>query len=102
MVKISALYFLNYPDRLPENPDIASSEMRVEVGAGNPTVAAFDQCHAFTVYTLGFLEKELQTGKKPYLIDNSVIIVTRFDVAVIRQAVESILNDIDRYGVKIG
>jgi hypothetical protein len=102
MIKISALYFLSYPDRLPENPDIASSEMRVEVGEGNPTIEAFDQCYAFTVYTLGFLEKELQTGKKPYVIDNSVIIVPRFDVAVIRQAVESILDDLDHYGEKIG
>jgi hypothetical protein len=101
MTKISALYFLDYPDRPPENPRIASSEVRVEIGEGDPTLEAFDYTYAFTVYTLGFLEKEFQEKNRLFLIDQAAIIVPTFDPGVIRTAIESVLHNLDRYGVRI-
>ncbi len=101
-MKISALYFLQYPDAPPADPEIASSEARVEIGEGNPTVYAFDYTYAFQVHTLGFLEKELRINKKSFVINQATIIVPRFDPAVIKQAIESILSKIDRYALRIG
>jgi hypothetical protein len=101
MMKISALYFLNYPNKPPENPEIACSELRVEVGESNPTIEAFDHTFAFTVYTIGFLENELRSKGRLFIIDRAAIIVSTFDVAVIRKAVESVLNELDQYGMRL-
>lgn len=100
-MKISALYFLNYPNKLPENPAIACSELRVEVGESNPTIEAFDHTYAFTVYTVGYLENAFRSERKPYIIDQAAIIVPTFDVAIIKKAVESILDKLDEYGVRL-
>ena len=100
-MKISAIYCLDYPDGHPKNPLIARGEIRVEVGEGKPTIEAFDSTYSFTVYTIEFLQQELQVGRK-YVIDRATIIVERFDQAVIREAIESILDKLDCFGVKVG
>jgi hypothetical protein len=102
-MKISALYFLKYPNetRMPEDPLVASTEVRVEVGEGNPTHEAFDYTYEFQVHTIGFLQKELLENKKRYIINRSTIIVPRFDVKLIQEAIESILNKIERFGERV-
>jgi 5-formaminoimidazole-4-carboxamide-1-beta-D-ribofuranosyl 5'-monophosphate synthetase len=100
-MKISALYFLNYPDRLPEDALVAASEVRVEIGKGHPTLEVFDATYSFTVQTLGFLQREIAQLGKEFIVERSAIIVSRFDPELIEEAIQSVLNQIEYFGTRV-
>ena len=101
-MKITSFYYLNYPDRMPENPRNAASEVYVEVGDSHATQNQFAFTYAFKVYTIDYIKNEIFRKGGPFLVDRSVIIVDRFDDKLIKTAIESVLSNIDYYGIKKG
>lgn len=97
MRKITSFYYLNYPDKMPEDPHNACSELYVEVGGQDSSINNFDQTYSFQVYTIGYLN-DLIGSKNGFLVDRSVIIVEKFDDKLIEQALESIIFDIENFG----
>jgi hypothetical protein len=98
--KIVNFYYLKYPDDRPPNPDMAESEVYVEVGDRDTTQEHFDSTYAFHVYTVSYLSQLLRSPGKGFLIDRAVIVVERFEDALIRAAIESIIESIADYGIE--
>jgi len=96
-MKITAFYYLQYPDRLPADPLFAVSEVYVEV-AENGDIDNFDFTYAITICTVAFLKRHLETH--PYYSSPSLIVVERFEDQVIREALEAILPSIDELATK--
>ncbi|HEX9757742.1 MAG TPA: hypothetical protein VGB26_08060 [Nitrospiria bacterium] len=80
----------------------AESEVYVEVGGEDATTESFDSTFSFQVYTWGYIEKQFQNKKLKYLVAKSVKIVDRFNDAIIRAAIESVLDRIGEYGIEQG
>lgn len=51
-MKITSVYYLQYPDNSPSDPQDADSEVRVEVGQGDASIDHFDCCYSLRVLTL--------------------------------------------------
>jgi len=100
MRKITSFYYLNYPDNQPNDPLDAFSEVYVEIGDEKSTINNFDETYSLMVYTLNNLKKMIKN--KSYLVLKSVIIVDRFDDKTIQRALESVVDNIEEYGIKIG
>jgi hypothetical protein len=97
-MKITALYFLGYPDSPPEDPTDACSEVYVEIGQEDGNIENFESTYLFKVYTVKYLEKLL--CDTPFLIERSTIIVNRFEPSTIEDAIKSILDEIDIFGLE--
>jgi hypothetical protein len=97
-VKITSFYFLAYPDCSPPDPLFAASEVYVEVAFSEGTLSAFDATYAFNVCTLMYAKKHLETHS--FLLLPSLIIVSRFEDNIVKQALEAVLPDIDSLGIK--
>ena len=96
-MKITAFYYLQYPDCLPADPLLAVSEVYVEV-AENGDIQNFGSTYALTICTVGFLKQHLETH--PYFSSRSLIVVERFEDQVIRAALEAILPRIAEFATK--
>lgn len=97
-MKITAFYYLAYPDCLPDDPLVAGTEVRVEVALDKGDVDNFDYTYSFMICTPRWLEQYLKTN--PFFVERSVIVVERFTDAVIEGALEEILPNIDSWGTK--
>ncbi|MGD8686505.1 MAG: hypothetical protein PVH15_07020 [Syntrophobacterales bacterium] len=102
MKKIVSFYYLNYPDRMPDDPHEAFSEVYVEVGDENSDLNHFEETYTFYVYTLGYIKQMITTDSRDFLVGRSVIIVDRFEDKTIERALEWILPNIEEYGQKKG
>jgi hypothetical protein len=97
-MKITAFYYLAYPDCSPADPMVAASEVYVEVAVRDGTIDAFDYTYAVTICTLGFLQRHL--GTHSHFAGRSMIVVNRFDDDNIRRVLEAILPNIDEVAIK--
>lgn len=102
MKKIVSFYYLNYPDTLPDDPSNAYSEVYAEIGDENATGNQFDATFSFNVCTIEYARNTIINGENKFLSLPSLIIVERFEDDIIEKAIESILDDIEEYGRKIG
>lgn len=102
MKKITSFYYLNYPDTLPDDPLNAYSEVYVEVGDESATINKFDETFSFNVCTIEFIRSALANGDSDFFIMPALIIVKSFEDGIIEKALESILDNIEEYGRKIG
>lgn len=100
MKKITSIYYLNYPDKLPDDPRDAYSELYVEIGNENSTINNFEATFAFHVYTKHRVNSLI--GKGGYAVFKSAIVVDSFEDSIIEKAIENILEDIEEYGLKVG
>jgi hypothetical protein len=98
--KIKAIYYLNYPDGFLPDPEDAASEIRVEVG-DEDSGFDFDHCYSIEVVTIRHLSRTLQEHGHHFLPVRSILIVSRFEDALILDAIEGILEDIESYGTMI-
>lgn len=73
-MKITAFYYLEYPDQLPEDVTFAATEMRVEVGDAGDSIHSFKATYAFQVYTFRYIEAMFIARRTP-LAGSSVMIV---------------------------
>jgi hypothetical protein len=73
-MKVTAFYYLDYPDECPIDPVCAATEMYVEVGGEESTTDEFWCTYSFYVITYEFLEREFIQRGRP-LIGRSVMIV---------------------------
>jgi hypothetical protein len=97
-MKITAFYYLQYPDCAPHDPFCAASEVYVEVASSNGDINSFDFTYALTVCTVGYIKKHLES--QSYYANRAVIVVDRFDDQVIRKSLESVLPHIDELAIK--
>ncbi len=96
MRKITAFYYLQYPDILPSDPSYASTEMYVEIGDETSSESNFLSTYAFSVYTKAYLAGMLK--EQEFIAARSVIIVSRLDDDCVKAALDSILDEIEQYG----
>jgi hypothetical protein len=97
-MKITAFYYLAYPDCSPPDPLVAASEVYVEVATQGGSMDNFDFTYSLTICTVGFLKYHLETH--PYYSARSMIVVDRFDDEAIRKALEAILPNIEELATK--
>jgi Immunity protein 8 len=98
-VEIRHFYYLSsYPTELPPNPLVAVSEVRVEV-ADEESLNDFDYCYSIMVCTLEFIALQLQT--QSWYGGRSLVIVRRFDDQTIKKALEEMLPQLEKMGVRI-
>lgn len=97
-MKITSFYYLEYPDCSPADVLMAASEVYVEIATGNGDINNFDATYVFTVCTVGFLHAYLRTH--PFYVSRSLIVVERFEDQAIKESLESILPNIDKFGTE--
>ena len=98
MRRIASFYYLSYPDSMPDDPLRVHSEVYVEVGGEGADCEHFEETYAFHVYTRKCVNELLD--KDGLLVSPSTIIVDRFDDTSIKCALESVLENIEDYGIK--
>ena len=98
-MKLSAFYYHEYPDGNVPDPEVAYSGVTAEIGGENASLSEFDAAYFFHVATIGYLKSgKFQLGKD-FVALRSLIIVRRFEDAIIRAALESILDNMSSYGL---
>jgi len=97
-MKITAFYYLQYPDSLPVDPSVAASEVYVEIASDDGDIAHFDQTYSLTVCTMDYIRQYLNSHCS--FAGRSVVVVKRFDDDTIRAALESVLPQIETIGLK--
>ena len=97
-MKITALYYLQYPDCSPADPTLAASEVYVETASNEGDTDHFDETYSVMICTANFIKKHLVSHQ--YYCGRSVIVVERFEDSVIRNALESLLPRISEFAVK--
>ncbi len=100
MRKITSFYYLNYPDNLPEDRLDAYSEVYIEIGNENSTTNVFEETFAFHVYTQRRVNSLIE--KNRFAMLKAAIVVDRFEDSVIEAAIDTILENIEEYGIKVG
>ena len=96
-MKITAFYYMDHAD-LPEDPLVAESEARVEVGGPESTLHDFYYTYALNICTIEFVRRQLE--KDGFFFRRSLIIVKRFEDSTIKAAIETILPIIDDFAEK--
>jgi len=97
-MKLCSYYYLAYPDCSPADPLVAASEVYVEVAREDGSIENFDSTYAVTVCTVGFLRDHLR--KHPNYAARSLIVVDRFEDAMIREALEAQLPNLEAFAIK--
>ena len=96
-MKITAFYYLDYPDSLPPDPRYASTKMYVELGQDTSTIEDFSHTLAFRVYTSKYVEDNFFTKNIP-LVERSLIIVPELTNLLMDEFLESNVNRLDEWG----
>ena len=91
-MKITSFYYLAYPDSLPVDESVATSEVYVEVAETEGSISAFDFTYSIYVHTVGYIQ--LQVKNKTFFCTRPAIVVDRFDDSSIKAALEAILPTI--------
>lgn len=73
-MRVTASYYLSYPDTSPQDPTLAATEMYVEIGEEGDNVDHFQDTFAFQVYTFRYVQQEFIDRGRP-LVGRSVMIV---------------------------
>jgi len=97
-MKITSFYYLAYPDTSPPDPNVAMSEVYLEVSRNDGDLDHFDDTYAITVCTIGYLQKYLQSYT--YYANQSLIVVATFDDDTIKNVLEALLPQIDNIAIK--
>jgi hypothetical protein len=95
-MKVSAFYYLQYPDDTPANPRDAATEMYVEVGGENADIQNFDKTFSFHVYTVENLRRVV--AEHGFVASRSMIVVNELTDEAIRGALEKIVDNIEKLG----
>ena len=83
-LKVTAFYYLDYPNYSPADPSYAATMMYVEVGDQNSTENNFLYTYAIQVYTLRYVVEAFRSGEAA-LFGRSVLIVPDFKHATMAQ-----------------
>ena len=94
ITKITAFYYLAYPDSPPDDPLDAGSETYVELGDAESTVERFIKTVSVFVCTPGYLASRLGSSLEQSVFMQSIVLVPRFDSDVIRAALERHLQNL--------
>lgn len=97
--KITAIYYLAYPDGPPPDLADAESEVRIEVGDENSSLNDFVSTYSLHVVTLGRLSQHMR--EDGWVCVQHALVVDRFDDQGILAAVESILPRIEELALKL-
>ena len=98
-MKITSFYYHEYSDGKIPNPKIAYSGVTVEVGQDDAGINDFDAAYFFHVATIGYIKSNNFQLKKDFVTLKSLIIVSRFEDAIVRAALQGILDKISEYGI---
>jgi hypothetical protein len=99
MMKVSAFYYLQYPDDAPSNPRDASTEMYVEVGGEDASIQHFEKTFSFQVYTVEKLRRLV--AEHGFATARSMIIVDELVDEAIRGVLERIVDKIEEFGTPV-
>ena len=97
-MKMTGFYYLEYPDCSPANPLVAASEVYVEVASQDGSLDRFDDTYSITVCTAGYLKNHLASHR--FYAGRSLVVVDRFDDQYIKNALEEMLPDIEKWGLR--
>jgi hypothetical protein len=99
MMKVSAFYYLQYPDDAPSNPRNAATEMYVEVGGEDANIQHFEKTFSFHVYTVDKLRRLI--ADDGFAAARSMIVVDELTDEAIRGALERIIGHIAEIGTPV-
>ena len=77
-MKIKDFYYLDYPDRVIENPSYAATEMRVELAPEVGPEDYIEASYAFMVYTFAYITDKFFAVQLP-VVGKAIMIVSRLD-----------------------
>lgn len=98
--KLKNIYYLSYPDCSPADPKNAHSEVRIEVGTEDSQYD-FEACYSIEVVTIDSLCQRLRQKVGGALPIRSALVISRFEDAIIIEAIEDILDEIDQFATRI-
>jgi hypothetical protein len=96
-IKITAYYYLDYPDCLPDDPGYAATRMYVEVGEATSTTENFSDTYAFQVYTVRYVEEEYFRKHIP-LFGRSVLVVPELTDVWMFQFLNDNVDELNNWG----
>ena len=99
-MKITAFYYLDYPDCSPTDPSYAATKMYVEIGQETNTINNFSHTYAFQVYTVKYVKNNFFEKHLP-LVERSVLIVAELDDVLMREFLNTNISNLDRWGEAI-
>ena len=98
-MKVSAFYYLQYPNDSPINPRDAATEMYVEVGGEGATTEHFEKTFSFFVYTAERVQRMIRDNG--FVAGRSVIVVDCLTDDVMRGVLEKIVDNIAKCGTPV-
>jgi hypothetical protein len=98
-MKVSAFYYLQYPDDSPTDPRDAATEMYVEVGGEGATIEHFEKTFSFFVYTAERVQRMMRDNG--FFAGRSVIVVDRLTDDVMLSVLEKIVDNIAQVGTPV-
>jgi hypothetical protein len=96
-MRITSFYCLSYPDRAPDDPYDAASEVYVEVGGDDATIDHFDHTYGFFVCTVAYIRKRIDS-RGHFVTSRPMIVLERLDRPALSAALERSLPRIEEYG----
>ncbi len=99
-MRISAFYYLQYPDYSPADPRDAATELYVEVGGPDSTHDKFEKTFSFQVYTVENLRKAV--ARDGFLAARSVLVIDELKDEAVRSVLERVLERIEELGTRVG
>ncbi|MCA1595261.1 MAG: hypothetical protein LC772_02385 [Chloroflexi bacterium] len=95
-LKVTAFYYLDYPDGPPADPLNAATMMYVEVGDEHSSLNNFLYTYAIQVYTLRYIELAFQSGQHE-LFGRAVLIVPELTNSVISDFLDANINRLEEW-----
>jgi len=96
-MKVTAFYYLDYPDCSPVDPRYAATTMYVEVGQENSTTNDFSETYKFQVYTVNYVADQFFKKNLP-LLERSVLVVAELDDLLILELLSSHVDNLAKLG----
>jgi hypothetical protein len=96
-MRVTAYYYLAYPDSGPVDPAFAATEMYVELGEEGDSIDHFQATYAFQVYTFRYVQEEFIGRGRP-LAGRSVMVVPTVAVDWMREFLKSNVDSLPSWG----
>jgi|GEM_PF-2028222 len=96
-MKITAFYYLDYPDAGPADPDNAATMMYVERGDEGDSINSFQDTLCFQVYTFGYVQENFIKQGKP-VIGRSLLLVPTLDNTQMGAFLDAHADDLAEWG----
>lgn len=95
---ITAIYYLAYPDSMPADPLLASSEVYIEAMESEDCSYDFDYTYSLHVCTPNYISMKLQS--EPFFLAHRTLVVKRFEDPEIHGAIEALLPRIHEFALR--